>query len=279
MRNLILAATAIASLGAPASAASIYGVNEMNELVRFDSASPSTIQSRMKITGITDAVKAIDFRLADGALYGLTTNLSLVKIGLNGAAQRIGSPLALDGTEFGFDFNQSIDRIRVVSNANDNYVLNPDTGAIQLIATDVSYGNGLEPDVVASAYTPSVFGGPTQLYGIDTANDLLVTQANNAGTLASVGALGVDLNSRTSFDIARNGVGYVLDATNLYSVNLASGQLTSLGSVGETLYGISVADGISIVPEPGTWAMMLGGFGLIGGTLRRRRAERKAAIA
>lgn len=30
--------------------------------------------------------------------------------------------------------------------------------------------------------------------------------------------------------------------------------------------------GVAAIPEPGTWALMLGGFGLLGGALRRRRA-------
>ena len=34
----------------------------------------------------------------------------------------------------------------------------------------------------------------------------------------------------------------------------------------------------SAVPEPGTWAMMIGGFGLVGGALRRRRSV-KVALA
>ncbi len=33
----------------------------------------------------------------------------------------------------------------------------------------------------------------------------------------------------------------------------------------------------STVPEPASWAMMLGGFGLIGGALRRRTMARVAA--
>lgn len=33
------------------------------------------------------------------------------------------------------------------------------------------------------------------------------------------------------------------------------------------------------VPEPATWAMLIGGFGVVGGTLRQRRAKRVAAAA
>ncbi|TFU00447.1 PEP-CTERM sorting domain-containing protein [Polymorphobacter arshaanensis] len=32
-----------------------------------------------------------------------------------------------------------------------------------------------------------------------------------------------------------------------------------------------MADAVDSVPEPASWAMMITGFGLIGGTLRRRR--------
>ncbi|MBS3962622.1 MAG: PEPxxWA-CTERM sorting domain-containing protein [Sandarakinorhabdus sp.] len=31
-------------------------------------------------------------------------------------------------------------------------------------------------------------------------------------------------------------------------------------------------DSLALVPEPATWAMMIAGFGLVGGALRRRRA-------
>ncbi|MBW8297268.1 MAG: PEPxxWA-CTERM sorting domain-containing protein [Sphingopyxis sp.] len=36
------------------------------------------------------------------------------------------------------------------------------------------------------------------------------------------------------------------------------------------------SDGVSAVPEPTTWAMMLMGFGLIGGVLRSEKRRRKA---
>ncbi|MBK6491333.1 MAG: PEP-CTERM sorting domain-containing protein [Sphingomonadales bacterium] len=33
----------------------------------------------------------------------------------------------------------------------------------------------------------------------------------------------------------------------------------------------AVALGFSSVPEPSSWAMMIGGFGLVGGAMRKRR--------
>jgi len=47
--------------------------------------------------------------------------------------------------------------------------------------------------------------------------------------------------------------------------NPGYGGFSSLLSNGKTVVGVSNA------PEPASWAMMLGGFGLIGGALRRRR--------
>ncbi len=47
------------------------------------------------------------------------------------------------------------------------------------------------------------------------------------------------------------------------------------GQNGSSASGGSVA----IVPEPATWAMMIGGFGLVGGAMRRRRLAGSVAIA
>jgi hypothetical protein len=35
----------------------------------------------------------------------------------------------------------------------------------------------------------------------------------------------------------------------------------------------------SAVPEPSTWAMMIGGFGIVGGAMRRRRSTTTVTFA
>lgn len=36
---------------------------------------------------------------------------------------------------------------------------------------------------------------------------------------------------------------------------------------------------IAVVPEPATWAMMVGGFALVGGAMQRRRVVARIACA
>ena len=79
---------------------------------------------------------------------------------------------------------------------------------MQLVATNLFYGPadpnfGVDPNVVHSAYTNNFPNAQsTQLYGIDTGLNILVTQANNAGTLGTVGPLGVDVGALGGFDIS-----------------------------------------------------------------------------
>ncbi|MGF7168481.1 hypothetical protein FHS91_000136 [Sphingobium xanthum] len=268
-----LIGTAGAGIGA-AQAATIYGVDENNNLVTFDSANPGTMLSTVSITGTDAGLGAIDFRPFDRMLYGLGLDRVVYRIDMNtGAATAVSGVLALNGTSFAFDFNPTIDRLRIVSNLNDNYVVNPNNGVLT-IATSVFYAagdpnNGTDPDVTAGAYTSSIFGAPgssTQLYSIDTALDVLAKQANSAGILTTVGALGIDVGSRTSFDIFGSDA-FAFNGSRLYRVNLATGALTSLGMTDRALFGIAIAP----VPEPASWMMMIGGMTLVGGAMRKRR--------
>ena len=100
-----------------------------------------------------------------------------------------------------------------------------------------------------------------------------MTQANNAGTLETIGALGVDAFDIGGFDVATsgnafaafsNGVGAV-DST-LYSIDLSTGAATSLGVIPHTVWGLAAVP----VPEPSSMLLACGGLlGLYG--CRRRK--------
>lgn len=282
-------ATAAAALlgGIPAGLAqaeTAFAVTQGGALISFDTADPTNLFSGSSISGLqtNEKILGIDFRPATGQLYALGSSSRLYTLDTTtGAATQVGSgPFApaLNGASFGFDFNPVIDRIRVVSDVNKNYVLNPNDGTATGV-TDVFYNAGdpnfgQDPNVVNSAYTNSFAGtNSTQLYGIDTGLDILVTQANSAGTLQTVGPLGADITAIGGFDIS-GGTGNAFVAeidsvltptkTRFWQINLATGAGTYIDEVG----GGEIVTALAVVPEPGSAALLaLGGLGL----LRRRR--------
>lgn len=272
MKRILVGMCLSAMVSTGAQAAIVFGVNGTT-LISFDSAAPGQALSTTAITGITGSFAGIDFRPANGVLYGLSnTSRTLYTINTStGVATAVGGPLAIQGSAVGFDFNPTIDRIRVVADNGQNYVVNPNTGTIQLVATPI---NGITGATVSgNAYTSSTFGAPaesTQLYSLDYTNDLLATQNNNGGTLTPVGSFGQNLTAELGFDISGSDA-FVSEAQtrNFYSINLATGRLTTIGRTITGFNGIAIAP----VPEPATWAMMIAGFGMTGSAMRRRTAQ------
>lgn len=225
------------------------GVTDMNELVSFDTDTPN-VATGMPITGLTgdEMIVGIDFRPADGQLYGLSSDSRLYTIDpATAVATQVGSDgaFALQGLEFGVDFNPVADRLRVVSDFAENLRLNPVDGTLTATDTDLAYAPGdinagPEAIVVASAYTNNFVGAAsTTLYGMDPSLDILVTQnPPNAGTLNTVGPLGFDVTDAIGFDI--HGVSndaFAVFSTDgaesaLYAIDLTSGAATLVGSIG-----------------------------------------------
>lgn len=235
----------------------VFAVTRDNDLVTFRPGAPGTILSTKRILGLQtgESVLGIDFRSSTGELYALGSTSRLYRVSTtNASAFEVGAAAfapALLGVEFGVDFNPVVDRIRVVSDAEQNLRLHPDTGAVasndSLIAYDVADPNfGANPALSAVAYSNNFTGaGSTTLYGIDEALDVLVTQGSpggnpvnpNAGTLFTVGALGVDTTSGVGMDISvQGGVLASLTAaaatqSDLYSINATTGAATLIGSI------------------------------------------------
>jgi len=253
---LALVALILCSAGlgraADAQAAELFtGVDTQNRLVAFTSQAPTAIR-RIAFTGLPagEQIVGLDVRPANKSLVALGSSSRLYRIDIaSGAATAVGTtPFApaLAGSSFGFDFNPTVDRIRVTSDARQNLRLHPDTGATAAVDGPLTYavgdaGAASTPRVVASAYTNSVAGATTtQLFDLDAGRDVLVLQnPPNNGTLVTVGSLGVDLGDNAGFDISSvDGVAYATvqagasSSSQLYTVNLTTGAATLVGRIG-----------------------------------------------
>jgi 3D (Asp-Asp-Asp) domain-containing protein len=229
----------------PASA-ELIGLTDANHLVFFNSNALNNV-TQVEVTGLQpcEMLRAIDIRPETGELFALGNDRIYTIDRLTGMATQVGTgPFAvpLDGTNFGFDFNPTVDRIRVVSDAGQNLRLNPDTGAV--VDADPLTG-GVQPDgnlngdtesIVATAYTNSFVGSTTTTqYGIDALSKQLFIQAPpNQGTQNVVGDLGFNFDAGTGFDIVfREGMnlGFATSNSSLFSIDLDSGAASLIGEV------------------------------------------------
>lgn len=227
-----------------------YGVDADNNFVTFNPTSPQTQVSKA-ITGVQsgERIVGIDMRPLNGQLYGLGSTNRLYTINLSsGAATAVGAglPLPLTGTEFGVDFNPTVDRIRIVSNTGINLRVNPADG----VATVDGPLNPGTPGVTAAAYTNNFAGATaTVLYDIDSNNDMLYRQdPPNAGTLVSIGALGVNTTGVNGFDIGgTSGTGFAVltvgTTASVYTINLTTGAATKGADLPKPLQAMAVGLG------------------------------------
>jgi len=190
-------------------------LNASNELLSFDPRRPDEALNRARLTVTNlkpdERLVGIDARPLTGRLYAIGSTSQVYAINLNnGFATPVGAPFspALDGTEFGVDFNPQADRIRVVSNTGQNLRINPDTGGTvadtTLAFADADANAGRALSAVGAAYTNNVArAAGTALYDIDAGLDVLIRQAPpNDGVLNTVGLLGFDATRVVGFDIS-----------------------------------------------------------------------------
>ncbi|WBA40162.1 DUF4394 domain-containing protein [Hymenobacter canadensis] len=272
-RSAFLGLAALGLSGGAAQAQTVYGLSitsspAVANLVTFNATTPGTFTATVPITGFTagQAIVGIDVRPNTGELFALGYNPTGTQSQLytinptTGVATAIGAALTLNlGTttsRIGFDFNPTVDRIRVTSGAGTNFRLNPNNGALAFTDGALAYATtdtnaSQTPTIGSSAYTNSYIGATgTTLYNLDEANSRLVTQnPPNNGTLNTVGALGVatdGVSQASDLDIYFNpttgaNVAYLTTAisasataatSTLYTVNLTTGAATAVGALG-----------------------------------------------
>lgn len=227
-----------------------YAVDNSNALQIFNPNNPMPVSK--PITGLQagENILGVDFRPLNGQLYALGSSSRIYTLNLGtGAATAVGAqfPTLLNGTDFGFDFNPTVDRIRVVSNTGQNLRLNPIDGTIS--ATDGMINPGT-PTLSGAAYTNSFAGATTtELFVVDHATDKLFLQSPpNNGTLVERGSLGIDISNSNGFDIgSTSNKAYLLatvsGVTKIYLVNTTNGSTTAVFTFPNTTRGFSVGLG------------------------------------
>ena len=215
-----------------------YATTTTNMLVRFNPNNGSN--NSVALTGLAtnETIVGIDFRPANGSLYAVSNQSRLFTVNTaSGALTVIGVGLtpALSGTSFGFDFNPTVDRIRLVSNTGQNLRLHPDLGTV--VATDGNLNPGT-PFVTGAAYTNNFAGTTTTaLFVIDSQMDTLFRQdPPNNGTLVSIGNLGVNVDADSGFDIGGTSTTAfallkVNNVTGIYTINTVTGAATKVGDL------------------------------------------------
>jgi len=228
-----------------------YATDEMNNLLIFD---PTNIGAPVTkaITGLAagDNVEGIDFRPLNGQIFALGRGGNLYTLNAaSGAATMVGtgSFATLLGNGFGFDFNPTVDRIRVVTTSKQNFRVNPITGAIA--ATD-GFLNPGAPSISGAAYSNNFAGATTTvLFDVDCRDQKLYKQLPpNDGTLVEVGPLGITVESLNGFDIgSTSGMAYGIFKTAtgnaLYTVNLTTGATTKISDFPTTTKGFTLGLG------------------------------------
>ncbi len=283
---------------APAGVPLIGLTADGTQLLRFNSANAGTV-TPATVTGVAagETLVGIDLRPATGQLYGLgindaanTSSLYLIDPQTGAAAivgggegqiafvDALGNPVDLPSanTGFGFDFNPTVDRIRVVTGTGLNFRLNPITGVAVDGNTELA---GINPDgsvnglpigsvgISATAYTNSFNGTTTTTqYTLDsTSNSLFIQNPPNNGTQTvqlpiTLNSTPLDFTEASGFDIPSNvkvsasnaaASGRALAAlrvgsdTNLYAIELSTGAATFVSPIGTgatSLAGLTIAE-------------------------------------
>jgi hypothetical protein len=263
MKKIILSVFGLAVLLTTSSRAEpVVALTSGNRLLFFDSATPATVTKIIAINTVGhETLLAIDFRPLTGDLhaFGPSGRQYVLNLTSGAATTPVGTATPLAGTRFGFDFNPTVDLIRVVTDSDQNARVSPITGNTFATDTVLAFAPAdinatANPNVVAAAYTNNFTGaGATVLYDIDSNLDALLVQSNpNGGILNTVGPLGVDTTDNVGFDIsAATGVAFasltVGATTGLYTINLASGAATLIGTIANaTILGAETVTDVAL---------------------------------
>ncbi|MBN7810472.1 DUF4394 domain-containing protein [Algoriphagus sp. H41] len=215
-----------------------YAADAGGMFYRFNPTSSQSTSVAFQGLATGEKIVGLDYRPANGQLLAISSRSQLYAVNpSNGMLTAIGSPLAplMEGDIAGFDFNPTVDRIRLVTSTGQNLRLHPDLGTV--VATDGRLNPGT-PMVSAAAYANNIAGAATTtLFVIDHFTGTLFTQIPpNDGVLVPVGSLGLSISSQNGFDIGgTSGSAFAVlnsgTAAGVYGINLTTGAATKISDL------------------------------------------------
>jgi hypothetical protein len=162
----------------------------------------------------------------------------------------------------------------ITYNVNQTIGLGSVVGSIQ---TNGTFGVLAQSDILGFALTVS---GPGASVRLTQADSIFATQGANLSANASnllfdySGPSGFALFQQGSFGTGQR---YYCNSsvadTCFQGASAIPEAFNSPSAQVEARTGLQTIGTVAAVPEPASWAMMIGGFGLIGGAMRRRKSQ------
>ena len=307
------AAAALMLSGAHAAHVAYALGNGGNTLVSFGADSPDDASgSSITLGGTTLTLDAITFRPETGELYGYSAsnNAFYTVDPMTGVATlEFQSDVDLPGGNVSFDFNPTLDAVRIVTANRDNIVFFPEDsrtaanqGVLTFAPADIFYDEGYTANgpvqIVGNGYTNQIGFDAAQdtgtvQYVLDARTDTIGILNNNDGDVDfvmdamidtdgdGVGDDALSFNVIGGFDVftspAGDNVGYaVLNGTEFYELDLGTFVFTLIGEVDGgfgNLRSLAVfVPNAAPVPIPAAGALFaFGAAGLV--TARRRKGR------
>jgi len=235
----VLAAAPIVASGAQAG--TMLGLVEGKWIVTIDPGTRKVVKG-VDIKGGGKLI-GIDVRPADGLLYGVTADGSVVTVDPHSGQITPKSKLSETlkaGVVATVDFNPAADRLRIMGSDGTSLRVNVEDGKATVDGShkfkEGDANAGKTPKIIAGAYANAMKGAQsTMLYDIDATTNSLVTQAPpNDGVLNTVGPLGIKLEGAVGFNITTAGdknEAWLTNGGNLYAVDLQTGKATMVGKL------------------------------------------------
>jgi hypothetical protein len=242
----------------------------------------TTYIATVNVSGVNLSLTGLAFQPGTGVLYGVTAThgsyaQTLVTIDLpSGAATLIGGSGGLGGTVTDITFDPMGTTLYGWQSSNGAFpnsagIINLVTGAVSSLGADALFSSG-----GAIAIDPSrgiAYVARSGSYGALETLDLGTGNLGSIGvTMTTNGSYGVNLNA-----MAINGASEIYASnstnhgpTNLMKLDPNTGVLTWIGALPD--YTDALAFSTPAIPEPSTWAVIVGAAALGLAIIRRRRA-------